>query len=162
MPEEDVYHLQYVWNIEGPIDVVFYYIGHATTFPQWWTPVFLAGTSEDKEPYIGAKAYVKVKSILPYVLDWDLVVTRLEPPRLIELDSHVTLSKRFELTGSILYCLEEHGPIVRVISEQYMRPKKPIPKLFRPIARRLFKFNHRWAMRHGERGLQKVVRERAR
>ena len=159
MPQDDVYHLEYVWNVEGPIDVVFYYIGHATTFPKWWKPVFLDGKSEDKEPYIGAKATVRVKSILPYVLDWDLVVTKLEPPRMIELDSHVILSNRFELTGSILYVLEQVGPIVKITSEQYMRPKRPIPKFLRPIAGSLFRFNHHWAMRYGEKGLQQVVRE---
>ena len=159
MGQDEVYHLEYIWKIEGPIDIVFHYLGHATTFPQWWRPVFLDSRSDAKEPFVGAKATVRAKSFLPYVLDWDLIVSRLEPPHLIELDSHVTLSNRFELTGSILYRLEEEGPIVKVISEQYMRPKRSIPRFLRPLAARLFKFNHAWAMAHGEKGLQQIVRE---
>lgn len=159
MPENEAYGLTYTWRIEGPIDLVFYYLGHATTFPDWWKPVFLESHSDSKEPFVGAKATVRVKSILPYVLDWDLVVSRLEPPHLIELDSHVTLSHRFELTGPILYRLIEEGPIVRVESEQSMRPKRSIPWLLRPLAARAFRFNHGWAMAHGQRGLQKIVRQ---
>jgi uncharacterized protein YndB with AHSA1/START domain len=159
MEQPEVYRLQYTWRIAGRIERVFYYVGHAGTFPQWWGAVFLDCHSDAADPYLGASATVQARSILPYVLDWTLIVTELEVPHLIVLDSHVTLSGRFELTGSIAYRLVQEGPVVLVITDQHMRPSRPIPKLLRGVAARMFRFNHAWAMARGERGLQKIVSE---
>lgn len=159
MAAGDAYRLQFTWRIEGSIDRVFYYLGHVTTFPRWWGAVFLDARSDASDPFVGARATVKAKSALPYVLDWDLTVTRLEPPRRIVLDSHVNLSWGIELSGSIDYLLEEHGPVVHVITDQLMRPARPIPWPLRGLAGWLFRFNHGWAMKRGEAGLQRIVRQ---
>jgi hypothetical protein len=155
----DAYRLQYEWRIEGAIERVFHYLGHVTTFPLWWGAVFLDAKSEAKDPFVGARATVRAKSRLPYVLDWDLVVTRLDAPRLIELDSRVSLSRRMELTGSILYRLEQDGAFVRVDTDQLMHPARPVPWPLRGLAGWLFRYNHGWAMARGEAGLQRIVRQ---
>jgi uncharacterized protein YndB with AHSA1/START domain len=155
----DAYRLQCTWKIEGSIDRVFHFLGHVTTFPSWWGAVFLAAESDATEPFVGARARVKAKSALPYVLDWDLVVTRLEPPHRIVLDSQVRLSWGVQLAGSIDYRLEQHGVLVHVITDQLMRPARPIPWPFGGLAGWLFRFNHAWAMKRGEAGLQRIVRE---
>ena len=152
------YRLQYTWRIEGPIERVFYFLGHVTTFPRWWGEVFLAAESDATDPFVGARATVKARSALPYVLDWDLIVTRLEPPHRILLDSHIQLSWGLELSGSIDYRLEEHGALVHVITDQLMRPARPIPWPLRGLAGWLFRFNPGWAMKRGEAGLQRIVR----
>ena len=157
MTHNDPYDLHYTWRIPGKIERVFYYLSHVTTFPQWWSSVFLDSQSDAQDPFVGAKATVQARSILPYVLDWDLVMTRLEPPSLVEVGAHVILNRRFELTGSILYRLVEDGGVVTVTTDQEMRPTRPIPKLFRGLAGRMFRFNHAWAMARGEKGLRQIV-----
>lgn len=153
----DGYRLQYDWHIKGSVPAVFHYLSHVRTFPLWWRPVFLDAQSEWVEPCLGATATVRAKSFLPYVLDWKLVVTELEPPHFIALGADVVLGGKLGLTGSIAYRLVEENGTVHVITDQFMRPNRPLPPILRGLAGRLFRFNHAWAMKRGEIGLQRIV-----
>ena len=86
----DVYHLGYRWVIDGPIDVVYHFVSHGRTYPEWF-PVFRDAQSDDDEVRIGARVRYHVKALLPYHLYWDVTLTRLEPPHLVETDTTVSL-----------------------------------------------------------------------
>jgi uncharacterized protein YndB with AHSA1/START domain len=160
MQPDEVYRLEYTWKIAGRIDTVFHYISHIETFPRWWPAVFLDWRSDDPVVCVGAKATVRARSILPYVREWKLVVTALEAPRLIALDTWVTLGGKFALKGTITYRLVEEGAVVQVLTDHSLRPSRPLPGLLRGLAGRIFRLNHAWAMARGERGLQRIVDER--
>src|SRR4051794_34892632 len=82
-PRGDVYHLSYRWVIDGPIDVVYYFVSHGRTYPEWF-PVFRDAQSDDAEVRIGARVRYHVKALLPYHLYWEVRLTQLGPPPLGE------------------------------------------------------------------------------
>ena len=145
-PPEQQYKLGYRWLIEGPIETVFHYVGDANTFPEWW-PQFRSAETEPKTPQVGGRMRALVKSFLPYDLTWDCVITRYEPPRLIEVESHVSLGRRFRLSGWVRFTLREWDGLVEVLNEQVMVPERSVPRLLRPLAQRLFSWNHNFAMK---------------
>jgi hypothetical protein len=157
MAEADVYHLGYRWLIEGPIETVFHYISHGRTFPEWW-PVFLDAEGEGDEVAVGARIRYHVKSLLPYHLYWDVTVSRLDAPYLLETDTIVTLGRGFRLAGWVRFRLAQRGALVEVVNEQEMRAERRLPSPLRALAARLFALNHDRAMAIGERGLQRAVR----
>lgn len=151
-----VYRLGYRWLIEGPIDVVWHYVSHGRTYPEWF-PVFLDARSDDDEVRVGARVRYHVKALLPYHLYWDVRVAQLEPPHLIETDTTVALGGWLRLGGFVRFRLQECGGQVEVVNEQEMRAERRLPGLARALAARAFAFNHDQAMAAGGRGLQRAV-----
>jgi uncharacterized protein YndB with AHSA1/START domain len=152
----DVYHLGYRWNIDGPIDTVFHFVSHGRTYPEWF-PVFRDARSEDDEVRVGARVRYHVKALLPYHLYWDVRLTRLEPPHLVETDTTVTLGSWLRLGGWVRFRLEERDGRVAVFNEQEIRAERSLPAPLRALAARAFAFNHDRAMAGGGRGLQRAV-----
>jgi uncharacterized protein YndB with AHSA1/START domain len=153
----DVYHLGYRSRIEGPIETVWYFVSHGRTYPEWF-PVFRDAQSDDQEVRVGSRIRYHVKALLPYDLVWDVTVSRLEPPHLIQTDTTVVLGGRFRLTGWVRFSLQQQGSLVEVINEQEMRADRALPAPLHALAARAFAFNHDQAMAQGERGLQRAVR----
>jgi hypothetical protein len=159
MQAGDVYHLGYRWRIEGPIEIVWHFISHGRTFPEWW-PVFLNAEGGDDEIAVGARIRYHVKAPLPYHLYWDVTISRLEPPYLLETDTRVSLGSWFRLGGPVRFRLAQQGRFVEVVNEQEMRAERRLPGPLRALAARAFAFNHDQAMAVGGRGLQRAVRAR--
>src|SRR5687767_8667569 len=113
----DVYHLGYRWRIEGLIETVWYFVSHGRTYPEWF-PVFREAHSDDQEVRVGSRIRYHVKALLPYDLLWDVTVSRLEPPHLIQTDTTVVLGGRFRLRGWVRFRLQQQGSLVEVINEQ--------------------------------------------
>jgi hypothetical protein len=100
-----------------------------------------------------------VRAFLPYVLDWDITVSRYEPPRLLETAVKLSLNGRFGMQGYVRYRFEaEPGNMVRVINEQELAAERTLPPILHPLAQAAFAFNHDWAMRQAQAPLQAVVR----
>lgn len=158
-PAGDVYRLGHRWLIKGPIDIVFHLLSHGTTYPRWWAPCFRSAVTEDPEPTVGSRVRYRVRARLPYDLDWDVTVRRLEPPNLIEVETVVRLSGGFRLRGPIRYTLTERPDAVEVINEQTLTSDRRLPGPLRALAQRAFAYNHAWAFRVGKRGLQRAVDE---
>jgi hypothetical protein len=155
----DVYSFGNLWTIHGPAETVFHYVTDARTFHEWF-PVFKAVVPDDPvEPvHVGSHATARVKAMLPYVLDWDITVTRHEPPTLQETAVHVSLSGRFRMHGYVRYRFEQRtSSIVVVYNEQELAAEMPLPRLLHPIAQAAFSLNHDWAMRQAEPHLQAIV-----
>jgi uncharacterized protein YndB with AHSA1/START domain len=155
----DIYPLHHRWLIEGPIEVVFDVLSHGTGFPDWWRPVFLEAHTDDPEPVAGARVRYRVRARLPYGLDWDVTLRRLEKPHLIENETVVLLGGRFRLSGPVRFRLTQVGDRVEVTNEQEMRSDRRLPRPLRALAQRAFAYNHAWAMAKGGIGLQRAVRE---
>ncbi len=152
----DVYHLGYRWLISRPIDVVYYFVSHGRTYPEWF-PVFRDAQSDDDEVRVGARVRYHVKALLPYHLYWDVTLTRLEPPHLVETATTVSLGGWLRLGGWVRFRLNERDGRVEVVNEQEMRAERALPGPLRALAARAFAFNHDRAMASGGQGLQRAV-----
>jgi hypothetical protein len=158
-PAGDRFRLRHRWLIEGPIDVAFDLLSRGTTFPDWWAPVFLSAETDDPEPVVGSRVRYRVRARLPYRLDWDVTLRRLEPPHVIQTDTVVVLGGRFRLSGPIRFTLTETPHGVEIRNEQLMTTDRRLPSPLRALAQRAFAYNHAWAFRVGGRGLQRAVDE---
>ena len=126
-------------------------MSHGRTYPEWF-PVFRDAQSDDDEVRIGARDRYHVKALLPYHLYWDVTLTRLEPPHLVETDTTVALGSWLRLGGWVRFRLIERDGRVEVINEQEMRAERSLPGPLRALAARAFAFNHDQAMAGGGRG----------
>jgi hypothetical protein len=154
----DAYQLGYRWTIEGPIETVFHFVSDARTFREWFG-VFKQVESDDPvgPVRVGSHSRMKVRALLPYTLDWDVTVAKLEPPRLLQTACRVTLNGRFGMHGYVRYRLEQQGRLVTVINEQELVAERPLPRLLHPVAQAIFDLNHDWAMSRASEALQRAV-----
>jgi uncharacterized membrane protein len=158
MAEPQTFNLSYEWQVNGPIEAVYYFLSHLATYPEWW-PVFRSVEVPPGEPNIGVASKADVKAILPYYLDWTITPRILEPPRLVVVVTHLVISGGLAVDGYVRFELEQGGESVIVHNIQEERLGRPLPRIVRPIAERVFRFNHDWAMAQGLPGLQRVVSE---
>jgi hypothetical protein len=155
----DVYKFRYRWVIQGDIDTVFRYVTDARTFHEWF-PVFKTVTPDDPTGpvRVGSHVTARVKALLPYVLDWDITVSRHEPPYLSETAVKLSLNGRFGMTGYVRYRFEQLTlDTVVVYNEQELAADEPLPGILHPLAQAAFAFNHDYAMGGARRPLQAVV-----
>jgi len=112
------YRFGYRWTIRGPIDTVFHYVSDARTFDEWFDVFKEVRPEHPTRPVdIGSRTHCRVKALLPYQLDWDITVSQIEPPRLLQTDVHLVLSgkDRGELRIQF-YSSEDLGRLLELIT----------------------------------------------
>jgi hypothetical protein len=155
----DSYQLGYRWTIEGPVETVFHYVSDARTFHEWFRVFKRVDADDPVGPLrVGSHSRMKVKALLPYTLDWEVTVSKLDPPRLMETDVRLSLNGRFGMRGYVRYRFVPAGRFVTVINEQELIADQPLPRILHPLAQAVFAFNPDWAMRAARAPLQRVVR----
>jgi uncharacterized protein YndB with AHSA1/START domain len=142
-----------VWNIDAPVAAVWNAIKDADAWPEWWRGVL---RSDELVPGdadgVGSIRRTTWKSALPYKLEFDSEIVRIERHRLIE-------ARAFgELDGLGLWQFEEVGDNkTRVQYDWTVTTTKAWMNLLSPIARPIFRWNHDVIMRRGEEGLKKLL-----
>lgn len=146
------YEFLTTWCLDDvPAERAFGVLRDAASYPQWWggvkhTEVLERGDSNG----LGELARFAWRSLLPYTLTFDLRVTRVERPHLIE--GRAT----GELEGIGTWRLYE-GPGLAVVYDWRVRTTKPWMNIFGPIARPAFAWNHDLVMRQGARGFANLL-----
>ncbi len=140
------------WAIAAPIDRVYDAIGDVLGYEQWWTDFVLNASGDDGRPARGKRNELLVKAYLPYKVNFGLEVIEAEPPHRI----FSRLFKDFDGTGE--WNLEETDG--RTVATLDWRPSvnHPLIKYLTPVLRPLFRSNHNWAMRRGERQLRDYLK----
>jgi uncharacterized protein YndB with AHSA1/START domain len=155
----DTYQLGYRWTIEGSPETVFRFVSDARTFHEWFGVFKRVEPDDPTGPLrVGAHTRCHVRALLPYTLDWDITVSKLDPPRLLETDCRLTLNGRFAMRGYVRYRFEPRGHLVDVINEQELAAERPLPRFLHPLAQAIFSLNHDWAMSRARGPLQRAVR----
>jgi hypothetical protein len=127
-------------------------------FPVWWQGVYLSaeplGGAGDV-PMVGARIAAVARGWLPYKLRFTIETTALEKPRLIAFKASgdfQTDDSRWILTrnGTGTYVVLDWNPIV----------EKPVVKLFSPVLKPIFRWNHNWTMVRGQRQIVDYMSKR--
>jgi hypothetical protein len=139
-----------VWNFGSPLERVWNEINDAEKWPEWWKGVLaMTELKQGDADGIGSIRRSKWKSALPYKLEFDLEIVRVEHFKLIE-------ARAFgELEGTGLWhfnALTENK--TRVQYDWTVKTTKPWMNLIAPLAKPLFKWNHDIIMNWGEEGLR--------
>ena len=145
------YEFVTVWNIDAPLPRVWDEIKDADAWPDWWKGVLQnVETKPGDENGVGSIRRMTWKSALPYKLEFDLEIVRIELHRLIE-------ARAFgELDGHGLWQFAQLGPNkTRVQYDWVVRTTKPWMNILAPVARPFFRWNHDVIMGWGEDGLKR-------
>ncbi|MEA2130343.1 MAG: hypothetical protein QOJ85_3234 [Solirubrobacteraceae bacterium] len=136
------------WCVDAPIQPVWDLISSSERYPEWWkgvrnvTPLEPGGVNG-----VGALSRLEWRSKLPYSLEFDLRVTRSQPPYLIEAQASG------ELEGIGVWRLYD-GPLgTAVIYSWDVSTTRRWMNRLAPIARPAFAWNHDYVMRQGAQGL---------
>ena len=135
------------WCIDAPINDVFDVLHDAENYPTWWPGVKRVELLEQGgDEGVGQLDRFTWRSVLPYDLSFDLRVTTVTRPHLIQ--GYAT----GELEGvGTWHCYE--GLQTAVVYDWRVRTTKRWMNAFGPLARPAFAWNHDLVMRQGGRGL---------
>lgn len=137
-----------VWRFRSPLAPVWDLIYRSEDWPSWWRGVerverVEAGDAEG----LGSVHRYTWKSKLPYRLEFDMRLTRVEPLSVIEGEAIG------ELTGHGRWRLTSDGDVTTARYDWNVVTTKAWMNLLAPIARPFFKWNHDVVMDWGGEGL---------
>lgn len=144
------YEFMTIWTINAPLGRVWDAIEDADAWPDWWKGVVsVVELHLGDDNGVGSIRRTVWKSALPYRLEFDSEILRVERLKLIE-------ARAFgELDGRGLWQFEAIGDDeTRVQYDWRVKTTKPWMNLLAPVARRFFRWNHDTIMRWGEQGLK--------
>jgi hypothetical protein len=148
------YHFVDRWFVPFPIDSVYDAIGSPLAYPTWWGDVFPETSGDDGPPRPGRRNSIVARGFLPYKLHFTAEVTEAERPRSIRL----RLEGDFEGGGAWAFEEVEGGTSATLDWQPIVQ--KPIVKYLTPVLRPLFRSNHAWTMRRGERHIADYLTRR--
>ena len=136
------------WCVAAPIEPVWDLISSSERYPEWWKGVRKVTELEPGgENGVGTLSRLEWRSKLPYSLEFDVRVTRSEPPYLLE--GHAS----GELEGVGVWRLYSSDIGTALIYSWDVATTRAWMNAISPVARRVFAWNHDYVMRQGAIGL---------
>jgi len=136
------------WCVDAPIQDAWDVISASDRYPEWWKGVReVIELEPGGEHGIGALSRMRWRSRLPYSLEFDLRVTRSEPPHLLEAQSSG------ELIGVGVWRLYEGAAGTALVYSWDVSTSRAWMNRLAPIGRPAFAWNHDYVMRQGAVGL---------
>lgn len=140
------------WRIDGSAEEIYALLSCPKDYPDWWSDAFLRGEGDSGPAAPGKRARLLTRGWLPYTLTWELECIEAVPSS--RLDSRI----HGDFVGRGLWTitpLDTGG--CSVVLEWNVVVRKPLVRHLSPVLRPLFRWNHRWAMRRGERRMQALL-----
>jgi hypothetical protein len=135
------------WAFDAPLERVWALIERTQDWPDWWPAVrSVTALSEGDARGIGAVRRLVWKTALPYSIAFDVEVTHIEHLCLIEGRA------RGELDGVGTWTFASEGKWTHVRYEWRVEVTKAWMRLFAPLLRPVFAWNHGKVMAWGEAG----------
>ncbi len=136
------------WCVDAPVTDVWDVISASDRYPEWWKGVTKVVELEPGgEHGIGALSRMTWRSRLPYSLQFDMRVTRSEPPYLLEGHANG------ELVGVGVWRLYESPAGSALIFSWNVSTTRSWMNRMARVGRPLFAWNHDYVMRAGAYGL---------
>jgi len=147
------YEFVTIWDLNAPIEQIWEVIKHSETWNEWWKGVVrVVELKEGDDDGLGSIRRSTWKSALPYTLEFDSEIIRIERMKLIE-------ARAFgELDGTGLWQFESLSETsTRVRYDWRVKTTKRWMNLIAPMARPFFTWNHNIIMGWGEEGLKRKL-----
>ena len=143
------YHFVTHWKIKGSPERIFEILQDGARYSEWWTPAYTRTRRiGDKE----VEAVVRAR--VPYSLTFTTVQVRERLPLELEIRS------KGELEGTGLWKLQAAGEFTQVDFYWDVRTNKPWVRRLSFLLKPLFRWNHDWVMKTGEKCLQRELDRR--
>lgn len=135
------------WFVRAPLDTAYDVVGDTLGYPRWWGDVFVSVEGDGGPPRPGRRVKIVSRGFLPYRLRWEAQIVDAEAPH------HFGFTMSGDFVGSGTWSFEAGEGGTNAVFEFRPRVEKPGVKQLSPILKPLFRWNHRWAMERGERGV---------
>jgi uncharacterized protein YndB with AHSA1/START domain len=146
------YTFNMIWRFDVPIERVWEMINNPEPWPKWWkNPQSITKTQEGDSNGVGTVYHFVMQTELPYVLVYNIRTTRSERPHLFEG------VVQGNLEGHARWDLSYEEPVTTARFTWIVQPTKPWMRLFTPILRPVFMWNHRRMMKRGGKGLARMI-----
>ena len=147
-----------VWRFDAPLEKVWNEIKRSENWSEWWRGVIrVVELKPGDDDGLGSIRRSTWKSALPYTLEFDSEIVRIEQLSVIEAHAFG------ELEGSGLWQFFNDGDgKTRVQYDWTVKTTKPWMNVLAPLARPFFRWNHNVIMGWGEAGLTKRLAQTVR
>ena len=135
------------WDVAAPQEAVFEALADASTYPQWWKPVYIE-VDVDGPPEVGRTSRQRFKGRLPYTLKTTSEIVRYEPP------SEFEVSVVGDLTGRGVWKLTPGDGSVHIHFDWRVIADRPLLRYLTPVLRPVFRWNHNWSIARAREGLE--------
>ncbi len=142
------------WDVAAPPEAVFDALADARTYPRWWRPVYLDVDSAGPVG-VGAEARQHFKGRLPYHLHTRSVIAELDPPH------KVTAVVDGDLRGRGTWTLTPTADGTHVRFDWQVHADRKLLRVFTPVLRPIFRWNHNWAIARAIDGLEPYAQRAA-
>ena len=142
------------WCVDAPIERVWDVLSAPAGYPDWWKgvrKVTVLEPGEHGDTGVGTLYRMEWRSKLPYSLEFDSRVTRLEAPHLCEGQA------TGELAGIGVWRLFEGAAGTVAIYSWDVRTTRAWMNWLTLVARPVFSWNHGYVMRQGAVGLARKL-----
>jgi quercetin dioxygenase-like cupin family protein/uncharacterized protein YndB with AHSA1/START domain len=139
------------WDVAASPESVFDALADATSYPQWWRPVYV-DVNADGPPQIGTTSMQHFKGRLPYHLHTRSRITEFDPPRTVaaEVDG--------DLRGRGVWTLTPTASGTHVRFDWRVHADRKLLRLLTPVLRPALRSNHNWAIARAIEGLEPYAR----
>ena len=146
------YRFVTTWKLRAPIEAVWAAIYDSREWPRWWRGVVRVDEVRPGGPDgIGGISRCTWRSKLPYSLVFDMEVTRVQAPNLLE--GHAS----GELAGTGFWEIAEADYVTNVRYTWVVRTTRPWMNFLASVLRPAFSWNHDYVMGNGAVGLAKLL-----
>jgi hypothetical protein len=142
------YRFLTTWLLEGSRAATWEVLQDPVSWPEWWRGVVSVSELDGGDARrVGSRYRIAWRSRIPYELEFDFIVRRVDPPCCMagEADG--------DLRGAGTWRLFEQQGVTAVVYEWNVDTTKLWMNLLRPLARPVFEYNHDAVMRWGGEGL---------
>ena len=149
------YEFLTVWHFDAPLERVWDEIKHSENWNDWWKGVIrVVELRAGDDDGLGSIRRSTWKSALPYTLEFDSEIVRIEKLRVIEARAFGELEGR-----GLWQFFNDGGGKTRVQYDWTVKTTKLWMNVLAPLARPIFRWNHNVIMGWGETGLTKRLAE---
>lgn len=147
------YEFVTIWRFDAPLAPVWNCVKDSEIWSEWWKGIIrVVELKKGDADGVGAIHRSTWKSALPYTLEFDSEIMRIEPLKLIEIRAFG------ELEGVGLWQFtEESDNLTRVQYDWCVKTTKVWMNYLAPLARPFFRWNHDYIMNAGGNGLARKL-----
>jgi hypothetical protein len=142
------YHFITTWLLETSRAAAWEVLQDPLSWPEWWRGVErVSELASGDGQRVGSRYRIAWRSRVPYELEFDFTVRRIDVPCCMEGDAVG------ELEGTGIWRLFEQNGVTAVVYDWDVATTKRWMQLLAPVARPVFEYNHDVVMRWGGEGL---------